>query len=62
MNTYHALEIDDGRWVVGWWVNAVWQGPVWGKCSTEAEAAFYTYTLALMEIQDWKSVTDSATI
>jgi hypothetical protein len=49
MNTYRAIPTESGHWVVGWWINGIWRGPVWGAFDTEAEAAFYAYSLARME-------------
>jgi hypothetical protein len=49
MNTYRAIPTENGRWVVGWWIDGIWRGPVWGTLETEAEAAFYAYSLAAME-------------
>ena len=30
MIIYRAIPTDDGHWTVGWYVNGVWQGFVWG--------------------------------
>jgi hypothetical protein len=54
MNTYRPLLTEAGYWVVGWWINDIWQAPVWGAFATESEAAFYTYSLAKMELDDWR--------
>jgi hypothetical protein len=54
MNIYRPLQTEAGHWVVGWWADGVWQGPVWGAFATEAEAAFCTYDLARMQIEDWR--------
>ena len=39
MITYRAIHTDDGQWTVGWYVNRIWQGLVWGSWhATERDA------------------------
>jgi hypothetical protein len=54
MNIYRPLQTESGHWVVGWWVDDIWQRPVWGAFATEAEAAFCVYTMARMQVEDWR--------
>ena len=36
---YRAIQTDDGKWTVGCYVDAVWQGLVWGSWHATEQAA-----------------------
>ena len=54
VNTYRALPTVAGHWVVGWWIDDIWCGPVWGTCDTKYEANFQALNLTIMEFLDEK--------
>lgn len=52
MNTYHAVQLDTGRWAVEWFAEGKSQGFLPGTYTSEAEAAFAAYELARREMKD----------
>jgi hypothetical protein len=59
LNTYRAVQIEDGHWEVEWLVNGVVVSTVFGAFREKAEALFSAYELARMEFRERPASSDS---
>ncbi len=58
MNTYRAVQIEDGHWVVEWLIDGVVVSTVFGAFPEKAEALFSAYELARMEFLERPASSD----